>query len=262
MAVILRILFDLFCVYRSFVYLIHLTSGIIIEAIFAFLARIAMTVDSVSTIPTVVDLYLTSQSSHSRVSMTVCFRYLRMHDLFIYHHSIVMKWFGFPHMLKASVRLYDPTIIRSSVSLAVPLTNITLDLLKKNGSCIGYKLGYNRTLLVFVILGYKVVSVNGYPYPLAVCVHLPVSSLASQSFTYHTIIIEKDQLQSLHEVQRTVLVPLCQLYMNMPCIYQDEKRIVLTPGKIWIFQTHQFLPYEMVESLRNKYSSVCYCYPS
>ena len=136
-------------------------------------------------------------------------------------------------------------------SLRMPPTGITLDLLKNYTSCIGYKLGYNRTLLVFAILGYKVVSINGYAYALAVCAHLPASSLSSQSFSYHTVVIERSRLESFNNAQNTVLVPLGQLYMGMPCLYQDKEKLVLTPGKIWIFQTQSFLPNEMAESLRN-----------
>lgn len=140
-------------------------------------------------------------------------------------------------------------------SLPVVQTGITLNSLKESSSCIGYKLGYNRTLLVFAVLGYKMVSVNGYPYPMAVCAHLPVSSLSSQSFTYHTVVVEK---KGLPPTPQTVLVPLCQLFMGMISLYQDKERLVLTPGKIWIFQTHCILPDEMFESLRNKSSFVCY----
>lgn len=137
-------------------------------------------------------------------------------------------------------------------SLSVSSAGITLNALKENGSCLGYKMGYKRTLLVFAILGYKMASVNGYPYAMAVCVHLPVRSLSSQSFTYHTVVIEKSELPPAQEKLKTVLVPLCQLHMGMPCLYKDEERLVLTPGKIWIFQTHRLLPDEMIESLRNR----------
>ena len=156
-------------------------------------------------------------------------------------------------------RLYSRITWDNKVYKSIPLlpTGITLDTLKNNWSCIGYKMGYNRTLLVFAILGYKMLSVNGFLYPVALCVHLPVSSLSSQSFTYHTVVVNKEGLPSPDATPRVICVPLCQLNVGMLCLYQDETRTVLSPGKIWLFHTNRFLSDEMIESLRNRKLLVC-----